>query len=215
MAKEKVMYRYHGVDNPLVKESIRFLRNKLVLDDEHHKVFCFSSLYPKEGVSTIVQMLAVCLGDIKKNVIVVSADLKHKNDDFSTVPFTLKDYLMRECDFESIVQNVNGYFKIIVGSNSNEDHSDLLYKDMFADLIERMKVEYDFVLIDSPSFSVASEAIILSKLADSLLMVVKENSVEIDAFSDFSVKLKRQNISIRGVILNQVRETENLEIKSI
>ena len=72
MEEEKVMLHFENFDSPWVKESIRSLRNKLVLDDIYgHKVFCVSSVYPKEGVSTIVRLLALYLSDIQKKVIIV------------------------------------------------------------------------------------------------------------------------------------------------
>jgi Mrp family chromosome partitioning ATPase len=215
MEEEKVMLRFDSIENPWVKKSIRTLRNKLVLDDNEHKVFCVSSLYPKVGVSTIVRMLALYLSDIHKNVIVVSTDLKHKNNETDSPVFTLKDYLVGQCALENVVQKVNDHYKFIVGSNLDEDHSDLLYLESFANLIKQLKSEYDLVLIDAPSFSVASETTVLSRLADSLILVVRENSVKINDFSDFYRKLLKQNITIKGVVLNRVSETENLEITAI
>jgi Mrp family chromosome partitioning ATPase len=215
MEEEKIMVHFDSIESPWVKESIRSLRNKLVLDDNNHKVFCVSSLYPKEGVSTIVRMLATYLSEIKKKVIVVSADLKHKSNEIQSSVFTLKDYLSGHCNLQSTVQNVNEHFKMIIGSNLDEDHSDLLYLDTFEDLIKQLKSEYDLVLVDAPSFSSASETMLLSRLADSLILVVKENNVQINEFSDFYRKLQRQSITIKGVVINRVTETENLEITAI
>jgi MinD-like ATPase involved in chromosome partitioning or flagellar assembly len=215
MEEEKVILRYEGLENPWVKESIRSLRNKLLIDNLHHNVFCFSSLYPQEGVSTIVRFLGLYLSDIEKNVVIVSADLKKAYSEISGTAYTLKDYLSNRCSKENIVINVNDYFKIIPGSNSNEDFSDLLHLNTFTQLIKQLKNEYDFVLIDAPSFSLASEAILLSRLADSLILVVKNNSVKIDEFLDFSKKLQKQSIVIKGVVINKISETENLEIKAI
>jgi polysaccharide biosynthesis transport protein len=215
MEEEKVRMLLCNLESPWIKESLRALRNKLVLDGSNHKVFCFSSLYPKEGVSTIVRMLASYLSDIQKKVIVVSADLKHKNDETQSHVFTLKDYLSGHCALETIVQNINDQYKVIIGSSSDEDHSDLLYLGAFEDLTKQFKLEYDYVLIDAPSFSIASETAVLSRLADSLILVVRENNVKISDFSDLYKKLQRQDITIKGVILNRVSETENLEITVI
>lgn len=215
MEEEKVMLRFDSIENPWVKESIRSLRNKLVLDDNNFKVFCVSSLYPKEGVSTIVRMLAMFLSDIQKKVIVVSADLKHKDKTIDSSVLTLKDYLIGYCLKDSVIQTVNDYYDIILGSNMDDDYSDLLYSESFTKLINLLKSNYDIVLIDAPSFSSASETTILSRLADSLILVVKENNVKIQDFSDFYRKLQKQNITIKGVVLNRVSETENLEITAI
>lgn len=215
MEEEKVIFRYADFENPWLKESLRSLRNKLLLGSHENKVFCVSSLYPKEGVSTIVRLLALYLSDIHKKVIVVSADLKKRDIDNPATTYTLKDYLSGDCTVESVVQNVNENYQIIVGSSSDNDHSDLLYLKEFTELIAKLKVKYDIVLIDAPSFSVASEANVLARLADSLILVVKCNSVKIGDFCEFIKSLKWQNISIRGVVLNQINETENLEIKEI
>lgn len=215
METEKIMFNFDMIDSPWAKEAIRSLRNKLVMDSASEKVLCISSLYPRDGVTTITRMLAFYLSDIHKNVIVVSADLKHRNSDIPSVEFTLKNYLNGDCALGSVVQNVNDHFKMIIGSNSDEDHSDLLYQENFANLIAHLKTEFDMVLIDAPSFSTAAETFILSKLADSLILVIKENALKINEFSDFCKKLQKQNILIKGVVLNQVKETGNLEISSI
>ena len=143
--------------NPWVKESIRSLRNNLLLSNFEHEVICFSCLYPKEGVTTITRMLAQYLGDIQKSVIIVSADLKSRSEELTDSSNTLKDYLRGNCAIESIVSKVNENFDIIFGSDTNEDHSDLLYLKTFESLITQLKSEYDLVLIDAPSFSTASD----------------------------------------------------------
>lgn len=215
MEEKKIVLQNKSIENSWIKESMRTLRNKLVINADKNKVLCVSSLFPKEGVSTIVRMLALYLSDINKKVIVVCTNLKHKDNEYPTSVFTLKDYLSGTCAFESIVQNINDYFSIIVGSSLDEDHSDLLYLDSFTNLIEQLKSDYDFVLIDSPSFSIASEALVLSRIADALIMIVKENNVKITEFSEFCNKLSKLGITIKGVVLNQVSETENLEINVI
>lgn len=214
MDNQKVTRQFDIIKNHWVIESIRSLRNRFLMADQSQRVFCVSSLYPKEGVSTIVRLLALSLGDINKKVIVVSTNLKYKDSEVLT-SCTLKDYLSNQCSFESIVQNIDDRYDYILGSNSDDDYSDLLYLLKFTLLIKQLKADYDFVLIDSPNFSMASEATMLSQLADSLVLVVKEYNVKIDDFSEFCKKLKQQNITIKGVVINRVSETENLEISII
>jgi Mrp family chromosome partitioning ATPase len=215
MEEEKVMQRSKINESPWIKESIRSLRNKLIADDQNNIVLCFASLYPHEGVSTIVRLLAANLSDIEKNVIVVSTDLKSKADEIESAVFTLKDYLSGNCSLENIVINVDGHFKLIVGSDSDKDYSDLLHLDLLAKMISKLKNDYDLVLIDAPSFTTASETTILSRLADSLVLVVMENRVSIDDLMEFSKKIQKQNITIKGIVLNKVSETDNLEINLI
>ena len=215
MEENKVMLQFERIENPWIKESIRSLRNKLIFDENTHKVFCVSSLYPKEGVTTIVRMLASYLSDIQNSVIVVSTDLKHRDKMIEISGYTLRDFLAGHCLWEDIVETVNEYYDIIHGSNVDEDHSDLLYSDQFTEMINQIKFDYDIVLIDAPSFSSASETIMLSRIADSLILIISENNVKAKDFSDFYRKLQKQNITIKGVVLNRVSETENLEITKI
>jgi polysaccharide biosynthesis transport protein len=215
MDKEKMMLNLGENVNPWVKESIRKLRNNLLLSNSEHEVICFSSLFPNEGVTTITRMLAQYLSDIQKNVIIVSVDLKNRSEEITGTPYTLKEYLKGNCAIENIVYKVDENFDIIFGSDTNEDHSDLLYLKTFENLIMQLKNKYDLVMIDAPSFSIASETPILAQLADSLILVVRENNVKIDEFINLHKKLLKQNVAIRGVVINRVTETENLEIKVI
>lgn len=213
MEEDKVTMWFQKVENPWLKESIRSLRSHLLMDHSEHKVFCVSSLYPKEGVTTIVRLLGYSISEIHKSVIVISTNLKQKDNEVIDSVFTLKDYLSGNCSSEDMVLKANEHLRIIIGSNSDEDHSDLLYMGTFANLLKQLKSEYDLVLIDAPNFSMTSEATLLSKLADSLIIVVKENRVKMHDFLGFYEKLQKQNIMIKGVVLNQVTETDNLEIQ--
>jgi Mrp family chromosome partitioning ATPase len=213
MEKENVTLRFYNAENPWLKESIRSLRSHLLMDNSGHKVFCVSSLYPKEGVTTVVRLLGYSISEIHKSVIVISTNLKQKDNEVLDSVFTLKDYLSGICSFDDMVIKVNEHLRITIGSNSDEDHSDLLYRDTFADLVKQLKSEYDLVLIDAPNFSMTSETTLLSKLADSLIIVVRENRVKMHDFLGFYEKLQKQNIMIKGVVLNQVSETDNLEIQ--
>jgi Mrp family chromosome partitioning ATPase len=212
MEEKKVVFSIEEIDNPWVKESMRVLRNNLIVDDSGHRILCFSSLFPKSGVSTIVRLLALQFGEIGKKVVIVSADLKHPDNFIPDTSFTLKDYLLGNCSFDDLFICINDHTVYIAGSNSDVDYSNLLHMDLFFHLLGKLKEMYDFVLIDSPDFSKASEAIILSRFSDALVIVVKQNSLNINKFADYYHKLQRQNIVIKGVVLNHIEESEDLGI---
>jgi Mrp family chromosome partitioning ATPase len=212
MEEKKVVFPIKEIDNPWLKESMRVLRNNLIVDDSGHRILCFSSVFPKSGVSTLVRLLALQFGEIGKNVVIVSADLKHPDNFISGTLYTLKDYLMGNCSFEDLFISINDHTVYIAGSNSDVDYSSLLHMDLFFNLLGKLKEVYDFVLIDSPDFSTASEAIILSRFSESLVIVVKQNSLNMNKFADYYHKLQRQNIVIKGVVINQIEETEDLGI---
>ncbi|MBO4798759.1 MAG: hypothetical protein J5494_08345, partial [Candidatus Methanomethylophilaceae archaeon] len=69
-------------------------------------------------------------------------------------------------------------------------------------IIGLLRKEFDFVLIDLPPIDAVADALIVSKLTDGLILVVRENYVDKAALSSSMRQLKFQQVNLLGFVLN-------------
>jgi Mrp family chromosome partitioning ATPase len=82
--------------------------------------------------------------------------------------------------------------------------ADLLSSHKLADAIAELRTKYKFIVIDSPPVMAATDAVILSVLADGVLLVVRSGETAKEAFTrtrDLLISVKGR---ILGVVLNAV-----------
>ncbi len=72
--------------------------------------------------------------------------------------------------------------------------------DLFADL----KTRFDWILVDSPPLASVTDALLLARHADSVIMVVQHNKVDKKVVKRSVNALRKATPNVLGVVLNQV-----------
>ena len=81
---------------------------------------------------------------------------------------------------------------------------DLLGSDRFASLLQEVREAYDWVLIDTPPSASLSDAVLLSSMADMVVVVVRHNATDRAQVVRSVSRLRNVNAALVGVILNNV-----------
>jgi capsular exopolysaccharide synthesis family protein len=76
----------------------------------------------------------------------------------------------------------------------------------FADLIERLRKDYDWLIIDSPPCLSITDAQILASLADLVVMVARYKSTQKPLLERSLLLLERVGAQVAGVVLNDVNK---------
>jgi len=84
------------------------------------------------------------------------------------------------------------------------DPQELIASDKFARILEFLRKRYDKIIIDCAPTHVVSDAIVLSKLADSVVYVVKPNKTPIKLVYSGLSRLAEAGTPVAGVCLSQV-----------
>jgi Mrp family chromosome partitioning ATPase len=69
-------------------------------------------------------------------------------------------------------------------------------------LIDRLKERYDYVFIDTPPVNVVTDATVLSRLLDGLILVTRENISKRDELLYAVNRLQFVNARLIGTVLN-------------
>ncbi len=192
-------------------EAIRTLRTNLqfsLIDDS--KVIMVTSSIPGEGKSFISSNLAGAFSMVNKKVLLIDCDLRKGrqakifgiSDDKGLSVLLLeeiKNYkkYIHKTDIEGLDILLNG----IVPPNPSE----LLGSEKNIALLELLKKEYDIIILDCPPVSAVTDALVLSTLADKIVIVCAYKKTPLEMLNDTYKSLDAVKDKIAGVIINQVK----------
>jgi capsular exopolysaccharide synthesis family protein len=165
------------------EEAFRRLRTTLfALDpDSGIRSMMITSSEPSEGKSTTVANLALAIAQAGRRVIVVDGDLRkpamHRVFKVSN-SVGLSTVLARDIALEEAIQySMIPGIHVLSSGPASPTPAELLGLPVMQDVIAELSAQFDFVLVDSPSLQTVADAVVLSLIVDSLVVVVARGSV--------------------------------------
>jgi succinoglycan biosynthesis transport protein ExoP len=197
-------------------EGVRALRSTLLISRSGTppQVILITSGSPGEGKSTLSLNLAVALSQFDKSVLLIEADMRRPvMRKRLSIPGTVGlSHLLAGQEPEEAAQPVPSVPKltIIPGGMTPPYPSELLGSDRMRVLIERLRTQYDFIVIDSPPVLPVTDALVLEGYADATVLVARLNSTtKIALKRSYSLLLqhvKDPSTPRIGVVLNFLSE---------
>ena len=96
----------------------------------------------------------------------------------------------------------NTRFDIITGGEIPDHPSELLNSTRFQKLMEVVASAYDYVILDLPPVGPVVDAVVVSKITEGLLVVIRENHCPRYALDDCMEQLRYAKANILGFVLN-------------
>jgi capsular exopolysaccharide synthesis family protein len=201
----------NGDDGARGTEEFRTLRSRLyhLREKMPLKKLLITSAEPKEGKSFTSSNLAqVMVRQHGRRALLIDADLRNPRLDTmlgTTSDPGLSDYLLGKNDEFSIMQRgpLENLFFIASGTKA-ADPAELVGNGRLKLLLQRVEPLFDWIIIDSPPAVWFSDASVLAKACDGVLMVVKSNSTPFEKARKARQEFPDQTLV--GVVLNGTRE---------
>ena len=176
--------------------------------DNKIKVIEFTSTLASEGKSTFVSNLAYLMGQKNRKTILIDLDLrKPKGHRVFNSPNKngLTDYLSGKVPFENLIMHSDelGIDYIVTGEKTSSIVN-ILEAQKLADLINRLREMYDYILLDAPPVIAVSDALYISKLADGVIFIVAQGVAKKTLVKEAIQTLRHSNVHIIGTVLTQV-----------
>jgi capsular exopolysaccharide synthesis family protein len=175
------------------------------------RVILITSAGHGEGKSSTVSNLGIALAEINQRVLLIDADLrKPRLHDIFNLPNTwgLSDLLrekssLRDCPIEALARKseVDGLYVLPSGPGT-VSITNLLYSSRMAELVERVRSDFDITIIDTPPMSYLSDARVLGQLADAAILVIRAARTTRDEARTAKQRLVDDGIRVLGTILN-------------
>ncbi|MCU7494568.1 MAG: polysaccharide biosynthesis tyrosine autokinase [Ignavibacteria bacterium] len=190
-------------------EAYRALRTRVQFskfDNDGIKTILVTSSAPSEGKTTSAINLAGSFAQANKKTIIIDCDLRkprlHNLFKAERYPgFT--DYVFGEVEFEQIIRksNVNNLYYSTAGTIP-PNPSELLGSSHFDDFLNRLKSEFDMIIVDSPPIIAVTDSEILSRKVDASILVVSAETTEADLMTKSIELLRHEANTFIGVLLN-------------
>jgi protein-tyrosine kinase len=210
------MLFFNGDDSARGTEEFRTLRSRLYHAREGmslKKVLVTSAL-PREGKSfTAANLAQVLVRQHGRRVLLVDADLRgprlHEMLGNASSP-GLSEYLNGQNDEFSIMQQgpLESLFFIPSGRQP-ENPAELVANGRLRFLLQRLEPLFDWIIIDSPPAVPVSDAGILARSCDGVLLVVRSNQTPFDIARKAREEFAGQTVV--GVVLNGARDQSTYE----
>ena len=174
----------HNKSRFAIGEQFRSLRtNLLYLHDKKKsgRVTLVTSSIAGEGKSFVASNLGVALAASGRRTIILELDLRKPkiaaNFNMSNNGPGLSDFLDGRASIDQIVKtsSLHPNLSIIGTGPLPENPSELLEQIEIDDLVQWLRSEYDDIILDTPPIFLVTDAMIISRVADASLYVVRQN----------------------------------------
>jgi protein-tyrosine kinase len=207
------VYSAHG-NNTVGAEKFRTLRSRLyqIASAQPLKRILVTSSTPAEGKTFVTANLAQSfIRQENRRVLLIDSDLRasrlHLHVGASEKP-GLSDYLSGDADEYQVTQmEKDGNLGLIPGGREVSNPSELLHSDRMRQLLDRMSLIFDWIILDSPPALAVHDASILADMCDGVLFVVRAGSTDFELAVKASAEFRDKNLL--GVVLNRVEKGDS------
>ncbi len=199
-----------------VSELFRTLRTNVQFMNSNKRLetLLVTSTLPGEGKTWIASNLAIAFAQADKRVILIDADMRkcglHNIFQVSPCP-GLSNYLSGVNETNQEVQNLDNYLRetevpnlyLMPSGNVPPNPSELLSTPQMVNLLEKLKDISDLIIIDGTPSKLVTDAIVLSRIVDSTIIVAGHNMAKKEDLSKIVRDIKNVGGNIAGVVYNK------------
>lgn len=194
-------------------EAYKLLRTKLQYSFTNEltcRVFAVSSAMAGEGKSVSAVNLACSLAQLDKRVLLLDCDMRRPTlaEKLSLAKYPgLSEHLTGMSNLDKILQlcYANGEgssFYVITAGNTPPNPVELMNSTKMSALLKMLRERFDYIVLDMPPIGDVSDALISAKLADGVLLVVRQDYGSRIALREAVQQFEFVNAKILGVVFN-------------
>jgi receptor protein-tyrosine kinase len=189
-------------------ESLRALRSQLVLRwfVPGHKTLAVVSANPREGTSYLAANLAVVFSQLGERTLLLDADMRHGRQQqlFGLDNQVGLSTVLAGRGSNIPAQRVPGLIdlSVITAGPTPPNPQELLGRDVFVKLLEKLAASFDVIIIDTPSGTGYADAQTISARAGGALLVARQNVTGLNGAGGFATGLGQLGTTLVGAVLN-------------
>ena len=195
--------------DPVVLDNFAAIAHMIQWQFRNARSTCLSvtSASQNEGKTTIISYLAVMLAGMGTRVLLVDLDTRspHLGGMFLTKPdysHSLNALYRGETDIEDAVTHLTGTLDILPTLLETRP---LPLDEAMCALINRLKADYDIVLIDTAPVGQVAETMSLSHVLDTMIFVVRFDGASMSQIREALFRIQKSGKRVLGCIVNDVK----------
>ena len=201
--------------NPLtpVMESFRNLRADIRYLGVDKKVFVFMSSVSGEGKTFCSQNLAYLYSMTNKSVVWIDTDLRKPKESLEGKALRdkgLADYLAGFSSIDEIINSQKEFpnLKLIRSGHLPPNPAELLINHRMVELIETLKENFDYIIIDTPPINLFSDALEVLPHADYSFLLVRNKFTKTPYLTSAVELIHNKKIKDISIIFNDVAKSK-------
>lgn len=197
-----------------VTEAFRMLRTNISymqVGGKENKVIMMTSMNPDSGKTFVISNLALMMAYAGKKVLLVDLDIRKGA---LTRVFQGKEkkgithYLSGHATKEELIHRVpqSERLDIIYSGAVPPNPAEMLLSEQLDKLVQELKAQYDYILIDNVPSGVVADAAIVNRLADMTVYVLRAGLLDVRQLPDVERIYQEHKLKNMAVVLNGVKE---------
>ena len=190
-------------------EAIRSSRATIESKFSKNKSYMITSSNPSEGKTTFAFNLALSLEKSNK-VLFIEADIRRPSVlngfyQFDREILGLGEIISGNTNLKDVIFKVPGTDLDIITSGAKRfDMSDIVNRDQIKKFLDLLKIQYDYVIVDSPPVQPVSDTLILCQASDYNLFVIRSEETRTASFMSSIKKIQNVGAKINGIVINDL-----------
>ena len=191
-----------------VKEAYKALRTNIVFTIPHDgaKKIIVTSALAGEGKSTNCLNLAISFAQTGAKVLIVDCDLRKPNiANLLNIPSTpgLSNVLANLNTIDSVIVHSDyANLDVIASGDMPPNPAELLGSSSMQDTLDKLSEIYEYIFLDTSPINIVTDAAVMSKMADGILLVVRQGRTDKENVAEAIKKLSFVEANIIGFVLN-------------
>lgn len=199
----------HG-SRDIINEAFRVLRTNLQFiakQKEGCNVVVLTSFNPGSGKTFLTMNIAASLSLKGERVLVIDGDMRHGSTSaYISSPKTgISNYLSKEInDVSTAIVEYEGYenLHILPVGTIPPNPTELLHEKRFGELINELRNQYSYILIDCPPVDIVADTQIIEYFADRTLFVVRTGLLARNMLDELENIHEEKRLKNLAIILN-------------
>jgi tyrosine-protein kinase Etk/Wzc len=196
--------------NSVLTESYRTLRTNLqfIINESEPNIIMVTSAVQGEGKSFTALNLASVYSFYGKKTVLVDFDLRKSRTNQNLgiqVEKGLSNFLSKNATYDQIIYSGDILnFDLITAGPVPPNPSELASSTVLGNLFERLKQDYEMIIIDTPPVGIVSDALLIYHYADTCLLVARYNYTSIEVFESVMEDMKTRDLKKICIVLNDL-----------
>jgi capsular exopolysaccharide synthesis family protein len=172
---------------------------------------------PAQGKTTVASNLAVAIARSGASVVVVEGDLRRPrlNGAFGVRPGGpgLTGVLVGSAAVEEALRelhaasgNLPGRLALLPSGPLPPNPAELLSSFQMREVLNVLRQNYDYVLVDSPPLLAVADALELARMVDGVMMVARKNRASTDEAREVRGLVERLGLNLLGIVLTDTEQ---------
>ena len=204
-----ILQKFSADNDSIFSESIRSCRAVVESKFNKNKSFLITSSNPSEGKTTFAFNLSLSL-EKSNTVLFIEGDLRRptvlsRYVGFDTKSKGLGEIISGQSELNEAINKIPGTkLGVITAGQIKIDMSDVVSKDQLKKFFDNLKINYDYIIIDSPPVQPISDTLILAQAVDHNFFIIRAEETKTGSLMSSIKKIKSVGAKIDGIVLNDL-----------